>query len=330
MNKVFIFFLMGAFSPCFGALPPLESLFRNASNPTIKATTVTVKLRIRQVSTGSPDLFYQLVFSRRGNLEEKRSHQDFDVFQIQHDDLSMKDQSIRSVSEKRRLFQYFKRKKDSLPIRDVFWASLSTLFLNDSSIMSSFLEKNDSRYSSNEKLTNKERIALYSNYKEYLKKIKKDSKLKDSLTSPLSLRKRKNDEAKKIKETIKSPFYLASKGASLIRKGQNFYILLELEKTTALFSNQDLKLLEFSYLHLDQPLDLKFFRYRPFNRIGHQAPGDILLSFQDKKYHINVISTKHEVLSEKRLRKQKQKIRKAQKENKNKITAALPSPPFLF
>ena len=335
MNRFCVLFvlLMPLARGPLAALPPVESLFRNASNPDIKANTVTVDLKIRQLPD-TPPLFYQLIFSRQGNSQasskKNNAASDFNLVQIQYLNSSLKDQDVGRVVEKRNLFRSLRSKKNSHTVRSTFWGNMASIFLNNSSVMSSFLTKNDAHYLSNERVTNRPRVNIYLDYKRFLQQEKEKDGEKEKLspTWPGFLESEHGASAPKIKEIIKSPFYTPSQRTSLIRKGKNFYVFMELEKTTALFTNHDFKLLEFNYAHPGQSANVKIFHYAPFGRMGHHAPKDILFSFSNQKYHLHITSTKHKTLSKKRLSRLKKRIRKSQQKNKN--APLPPSVPFLF
>ena len=93
---------------------------------------------------------------------------------------------------------------------------LSSLALNRSEEISAFLKKVSTNYKSNEELIDPEKRDLYNQYKKYLKLIKEDESLKESLDNPMAP---KDEEVRKTVEKIKErPFLQKDPHVSLEKK----------------------------------------------------------------------------------------------------------------
>lgn len=298
------------------AMPPLESLFRNPGNREVTEETSVLNLRVKELVTTQSldetrlsrenyfDGYYKFVFHQGKN---KR----LSLFQIGYKGSKIKNSFIQELREINFFPQFLSRK--GRPSQDVFWGLIVGLVLNRSDLISSFLEKTNRDYQPNREVLNGQVKNLYGDYKKYLQTIKDEPSLKDSLISPL----RPNNEkaANKVKKILSMPFYWPSKKISLIKEGDNFYIVAKLEKITAKFNNQNLNLTEFRHTDPSGEILFQTFDYGLVNGVD-KMPKNIIFHSFGKVYHINIISLRRASYSEKSLEKIKKGWKESYKENK--------------
>ena len=333
MVKFFLPFLLTVKS--LASIPPIESLFRNGSNGANTPNTAILQLRVRELPETDPlretpfssqkvfDRYYEIIFNRDRRERVK-------LLQAEYTNPKAKHNSITWLYEKKRLLKYFENKKDIDSEKDIFWGVIIGLVLNKSSAISAFLKKTNSDYQTNKEIINQERKALYRNYQKYLQTIKDGPELKETLVSPLAPT--DENKRKKVRKLMQAPFYGPSSVASLVKEGEEFYILVKLEKVRAKFANRNFKLVDLSYRDPRGDIELKAFDYH-LTAYARETPKSILFSSFDKKYHIQMVSLKYASYRQKTLAKMKNSLRKAmakgRKEKKGKAIA-VPRPGFLF
>ena len=328
-----IFWTLGA-SP---AIPPMESLFRNGSNRNIEQDTTVLKLRVQELQGENSlkeinyskgelfDRYYKFIFNRDQN-------KDFELLQVEYTSAQTNYDSITKLYERRSFLRHLTRKKGVDSEKDFFWGVITSLVLNNSDAISTFLKKTNRDYRANREILNRERRALYDSYKRYLQTIKDEPALKSKFISPLAPADK--NELKKVRKLLQSPFYLPSSKVSLVKEGDEFYALVKLEKVRGKFTNGDFKLVELSYSDLRGDIELKLFGYRPLSGID-ELPRSILFNYFGKKYHIQMLSLKRATYSGKGLAKVRKSLRMASRKGNKKVqgrghSARIQSPEFLF
>ncbi|MCY4644597.1 MAG: hypothetical protein OXB88_08255 [Bacteriovoracales bacterium] len=307
------FFVLDSFS----ALVPMESLFRNASNGEIKRNSAALRLRVRELREENPfeesrlsrrqlwDRQYSIIFTKN------KRNKNIEFLQVEYEGNPSGKKSIESLKvtrlyESKSFSRLLSGRKNQDLEKNFFWAAIAGIILNNSKIMNSFLKKTNADYKTNPEVVNQALKTIYRRYMGYLRKIKESPELEATLISPLSPM--DQEEKKKVRELLKMPFYMPTNKVSLIKEGDDFFLLLRLEKVLAKFTNKDFKLVELGYHDLIGDVSLKFFDYAPLFE-GYTAPKNIIWSSVGKRYHIQILSLKYVNYKSKTMAKMKKSFR---------------------
>ena len=222
------------------ATQPLpESLFRNGINDDLKFPAVKVQMYIQQESMQinaevSSQRWEVLAYFLKESDSRVRAH----YLLVTPDGKIFRKISIPSLS------QYASDRSSSSSQR-VFQSLWSYLFTNDSRAMSNYLKSQYSRYSSNIDLINREKLNLLERQKDFLRKKANKIEGHEELKSPLQGE--TEEEKKKIKEILDSPFYNSSELVRMEKINDKYFWNLELDDFVAQFYNESrrIKLLRF-------------------------------------------------------------------------------------
>ena len=164
---------------------------------------------------------------------------------------------------------------------------LSSLALNRSQEMSAFLKKVSKNYKTNQELIDPEKRALYSKYKKYLKLVKEDEALKESLENPMDP---KDEDIRKTVEMIKErPFLQKDEYVSLEKKESHFLWKVDLDVIDATFDGKTQRLLRLDYTEPQNKLSVSLDDYILFNG-SNELPKIIKLDTQDHTYTLRTSS----------------------------------------
>ena len=322
----------------FSAMPPVESLFRNGSNKDITQETTVLRFKVQELHTPDPleetplterklfNKYYKIIF-------HKNRYERIELIQAEYPNAKTQTDSISALYEKRSFFRHITKQKTIHAERDIFWGLLASFALNDSTIISAFLKKSDKNYRDNAAIINQKLKRFYNGHKKYLQTIRDEPQLKATLTSPLQPK--EVHEKERVREIMKTPFYTPSSQVRLVKEDDTFFILLELEKIKAQFTNDDFKLVNFSYYEPRGSIHVNAFNYHVVNSTN-EVPRNIIFNFFEKKYHVQILSLKHASYRPQSIAKIKKSYRKAQQKNlaaaaKKGTTGINPQRPhFLF
>lgn len=267
------------FSSLWASVPTTEGLFRNNNNSDVQASLVMVTLQVEkepsknaleQPVEESPIAEKEVLAPGTSGKETKvvnvkylfsvNDREDVESVRIIYRPGKMDDENIISV-------QYYKNLAEGVvnnpEMKGLVLGLLSSLALNRSQEMSSFLKKVSKNYKSNEELIDPEKRDLYSKYKKYLKLIKEDESLKDSLENPMEPQ---DAEIKKTVEIIKErPFLQKDPYVTLEKKNTHFLWKVNLDVLDAVFDGKTQRLMKVDLKKPNEKLTVSLDDYILFN-----------------------------------------------------------------
>ena len=319
MNRILItLYVLLSMVGALSAMPPMESLFRNPGNKDLAEETSILVLRIKELVASESldetrfsrenyfDGYYKFVFHQEMNKDLK-------LFQIGYKSGKVKNAFIQELKEIQSLPKLFKSYHGRGVEQEVFWGLMVSLVLNRSDLISSFLKRTNRDYRANKEMLNNKVKNLYNHYKKYLQTIRDEPLLKGSLVSPLSPTHER--AKKKVEKILTSSFFHPPNNLSLVKEGDEFYMIAKLEKVTAKFTNQDFGLVEFKYTDPSGEIWFRAFDYDLFNG-SYKMPKNIIFSYFDKAYQIRILSLKRAIYNQRSLGKIKNKWQEAYLKNK--------------
>ena len=223
----------------FSAIPTVEGLFRNGNNRDIQGKIFVIQAVISSLESEraletlealkgeGQQLHIKMIFSKRRKGK-------MGMLQLLYDSSSMKGEHLREVFFAPHILS--KMKKDDRPSRLLFYSLILMYSFNDSTGIKALFKRYVGDFRSNDEIMDRNKIALYQRYRNYLLAIKKDKSLKKELISPLRPGDRR--EREKVRKLITSPMYKDINALKLIRQGNQFYWQVRLGQLNALFSNE--------------------------------------------------------------------------------------------
>ena len=272
---LFLSFL--ATSSLWASIPTTEGLFRNNNNTDVQATLVMVTLQaekklnekalekpVEDSPLSEADVMKpEEQINKKVNLKylfSVNEREDVEVVRVIYKPGKMDDDNIIDV-------KYYKNLEkgvvENTNRKGLVLGLLSSLALNRSEEISAFLKKVSTNYKSNEELIDPEKRDLYNQYKKYLKLIKEDESLKESLDNPMAP---KDEEVRKTVEKIKErPFLQKDPHVSLEKKDASFLWKVDLDVLDAIFDGKTQRLQKLNFTKESDELAISLDDYILFN-----------------------------------------------------------------
>ncbi len=251
MKNFFLILLLIFSLNSWPAIPSMEGLFRNASNPEWEGGLGVLKFQVKSSVEGKiiPHFYKFLLYKED---REKTQGPLFHALLVEYSSGQMKPDEILSKF-------YFEDWKKTLAEegnveRSFLFSVFTMLILNDSEIMGQFLKKYGEGFLFNSETLNPEKRKLLETYKNYLKTTKEDKSLEDSLASPL-----KSDDPevqKDLKNLLDARMYQISPAIHSTRVNGKFFWKVDLGPIRALFSNRSHHLKKLTVDVEEKSLDL--------------------------------------------------------------------------
>jgi len=293
-----------------GNIPTTEGLFRNGSNADVSASLIVVKFLIEKeisdealnLTPDNSEAKEEVVFTEKNQkpiyvkyLISLAANGRVQVIQVSYSNGKMQDSQIIDV-------RYYSNLKDKILKTDkksgLFYSLLSTLTLNRSDELDSFLKVNSKNYKSNDELVDPEKKALYAKYKRYLNLTKEDESLKESMDNPY--RPQDSDIAKVVNKVKANPYMKRDENVSLVKENNQFFWKVTLDTMEALFENDNLHLEKLSYGKVDKDLKMTLDDYILFNG-NHEMPKHIKILDPENQLNIRTLSLTHLNLANKNM-----------------------------
>ena len=226
----------------WAAIPTMEGLFRNVSNPDPSGDMIMVALEVNALETnpvsenrsndghndnevkGNRPLYIKLVYNLIGPGVK--------LLQVVYDDLAMSDNKIRSAKLINNFPEFLSA--DNKDERRFIHGLLSMFVLNRSLEISQFLKKVQPEFKLNQDLLNNEKVKLYNRYRQFLLAGKKSNSKDDLGLGPI-----KSDDPvrqQEIDRILKSSMYNNVDQVKLVREEGRFFWKLDLNSVTAYFT----------------------------------------------------------------------------------------------
>lgn len=299
-NKMILVFLLTVFN-VYSSVPTTESLFRNNNNSDVQATLVMVTLQaekdvnkntLEKMSSEESSIEDEAILTSEKKAEKVNLKYLFTVndngqveaVRVTYRTGKMDDENIIDVKFYKNLTTDVLNATEH---KGLLLSLLSSLALNRSEEMSAFLKKVSKNYKTNQDLIDPEKKALYSKYKNYLKLVKEDESLKESLENPMDP---KDEDIKKTVEMIKErPFLQKDESVTLEKKESHFLWKVDLDVIDATFDGKTQRLLRLDYTEPQNKLSVSLDDYILFNG-SNELPKIIKLDTQDHTYTLRTSS----------------------------------------
>lgn len=309
------------------SIPTTEGLFRNGNNAEVSATLIMVKTVVTsKVSSMLMEKPATEVPAKEENdalvEEPKPVHVKFLISSEGNDRVQL----IQAIYETGKMDQgklldvrYFsnleeKIKKSPTQLA-LFYSLLTSLTLNRSRELDTFLKLNSKTYRSNKDLVDPEKKALYERYKRYLKVVKEDESLKETMTNPM---KPEDPEIAKSIEIVKSkPFMQRDENVSLKKTTNGFKWVINLDVMDAIFDNKSHRLEKLSFGKVDRNINFNFDDYILFDGT-HELPKKIKMLTPAEEVEVRVTSLTHLNIGNKTMSTRYGEYRKDFQESKSK------------
>lgn len=319
------------------SVPTTEGLFRNGNNPEVNSDLIMVKLMV--TAEEEKELDTTVVESnnevKTQNLESKKYEPLFikllisksengriEIIQVFYKDGKMLDEQVKGVSFISNLRSKIE-KSNTLPA--LYYSILSSLTLNSSNELSTFLKKSSVDFKTNKELINPEKAALYARYKRYLALVNEDESLKETMENPL---KPEDPEVRAtVKQIMESPFLLKDESISLKKSQGEFVWKIKNDVLEASFDSEFHRLQELEYGQYEDKIKFSLDNYILFNG-NHELPKNIMVTQKNKVFKIQNLSLTHLNLGNKSMSKRYNEYLKFRAENKDK--ADKPLDPLFF
>ena len=225
MKKKYFYFCILFFISLgsFGALPTVEGLLQNASNPKVSGYG-EVSIKVTQViedRQSSISRFFKVFVPEK---EMVISQLEFGAGSFSGVALSRKSVFFQELQEKTNVEQM------------LTYALFSMLTANNPQGMKNFLSQTSPDFRDNLSLTNGAKQNLYRQYQAYLYKIKRNSSLKNQLVSPLL----PEDPKKRfqIRSLLQEPLVKNNGQVSLLKENNEFLWKVNLKNIQIFFSKE--------------------------------------------------------------------------------------------
>lgn len=319
--------LLISVSTSFASIPTAEGLFRNGNNAEVNATMIMVKTvvdsRVSSVLMEKPAEEVSTVEESEAITEEaKPVHVKFllssengervQLLQAIYSSGKMGQSSLMDV----RYFSNLEEKiKKSTTQLGMFYSLLTSLVLNRSDEVNTFLKLNSKNYKSNKELVDPEKKALYVRYQRYLKLIKEDESLKETMSNPM---KPEDPEiAKNIGMVKDKPFMLRDENVALKKTANGFKWVINLDVMEAVFDNTTHRLEKLSYGKVDRNINFNFDDYILFDGT-HELPKNIKVITPTEEVEVRITSLNHLNIGNKSMSTRYGEYRKDFQESKSK------------
>ena len=259
----------------WASVPTTEGLFRNNNNSDVQASLVMVTLQadktlnqevLEQTPEQAPVTEKEVV---KPELEQKvnvkylfsvNDKDDVELIRVLYKPGKMDDQNVIGVKYYKNLIRGIVNSSDE---RGLVMSLFSSLALNRSNEISAFLKKNSKNYRSNQELVDPEKRDLYLKYKKYLKLVKEDESLKESLDNPMEP---KDPEVRKTVEAIKSRTFLQRDPHVTLEKENNHFLWkVDLDVLQAIFDGKNQRLMKIDFKKPGEEIKVNLDDYILFN-----------------------------------------------------------------
>ncbi len=297
-----IFLLLAISFSTYASIPTTEGLFRNGNNADVSANLIMLKA---VVSSKVSSMLMEKPAEEISSTQEKEAitdgpkviHAKFllstengervQLIQALYTSGKMETDQLADV----RYFSNLKEKvKKSPPRLALFYSLLTSLALNRSEEIDTFLRLNSKNYKSNKDLVDPEKKALYERYKRYLKLIKEDESLKETMSNPM---KPEDPEVAKSIEIVKNKsFMMRDENVSLLKSTNGFKWVIDLDVMSAVFDNKSHRLEKLSFGKVDKNLIFNFDDYILFDGT-HELPKLVNLVSPSEEVEVRMTSLTH-------------------------------------
>lgn len=271
----------------WASVPTPEGLFRNGSNKDPTGSIIIFDFMIEEFEIDDENKKNQAIQAGHHRIYIEIEEKDVkSLLQVNYKGGEMKDGDALSVHH----FPNFKRAltRQGSAERRLFYSLLMMMTANSSSFLSSFVKSVDPQFQLNRDLMNREKINLYTRYKNYLKKNEGYDH-----GSPSPLNPSNKGQRTRVNEIINAPTYLKSKHIFLVRRRSNFFWKIAMENISLFFTNEEHRFSEATYHSSSRELNVRTGPYTSLNGI-HELPREMLISSLDgKKYKMRSLSLKH-------------------------------------
>lgn len=309
------------------SIPTTEGLFRNGNNAEVNATLIMVKTmvtsKVSSMLMEKPVTEISASEEKDAMVEEpKPIHVKFLLSSENGDRVQL----IQAIYETGKMNQgrlldvrYFsnleeKIKKSSTQLA-LFYSLLTSLTLNRSKELDTFLKLNSKTYRSNRDLVDPEKKALYERYKRYLKVIKEDESLKETMTNPMSPE--DPEIAKSIELVKKKPFMQRDENVSLKKTANGFKWVIDLDVMNAVFDNKSHRLEKLSFGKVDKNINFNFDDYILFDGT-HELPKKVKMLTPSEEVEVRITSLTHLNIGNKSMSTRYGEYRKDYQDSKSK------------
>jgi hypothetical protein len=273
MKKAILLWILSLTS-VLSAVPTMEGLFRNGSNEVIPGNLVVFDLmvteqpKIQETEGKAKEHFLKLIFFQQDDKS-------IDLYQFQYPDSQMSEKKIVRFAKVSNISGKLKREMNIE--RSVFFAILKMIGLNNSNSISYILKKYNPDFKYNREILNWEKMALYKEYKNYL--LEKDKTLKSSPLNPL-----RTEDKERVENLLKSSMFRNTGDVKLIKKDWDFYWLVELDRASALFSNDNHNLKEIRMQFPKGIMEIDFDEYISINGM-QPVPSQIMIKDLNERFY---------------------------------------------
>ncbi len=223
------------------SIPSLEGLLRNGANPALTGGLIMLKGLVQKADSptdtlgrkAAPPSFQGAPIHFKFLLSSK-SEERAQLVQILYNNGQMRTQDLLHV----RYFAWPEKEAASSFSADqgIFYGLLTTLGLNQASVMIAWLKKKYPHLRANREIVDRDKMRLLKKYKNYLKAIEKDPALKETLANPMAPK--RSEEQARVDEIMRAPFLKHQGVVSLQREGERYYWSVDEEGYRARFDNQ--------------------------------------------------------------------------------------------
>ncbi|MBF0312002.1 MAG: hypothetical protein HQK50_17190 [Oligoflexia bacterium] len=263
------------------AIPSPESIIRNAQNATVNANIATLGLKITAEQAETTTTYFASITL----LGEKRER--YDLWQELYSEEKMSRSSLLTFLHKSNFLASLKKEYEMTPAQGFFYSLLFNFAFNKSDLYASTLVKLNRDFSYNSSLINQEKVALLAKYRNYLRDISKDAKLKKTLESPLSPAFAKDRE--QIQALYSSNLIKATDKAQLVRINKEFFWKITLSNTELFYTNESRQLRKISYTHDKHTLEILCSEYITFHG-EYRLPAQLVIKVSDDNPHQQIFT----------------------------------------
>lgn len=310
----------------FAAIPTTEGLFRNNNNSDVSANLIMVIMQVEkdfnQEALEKPEseapVDAEVVIKEPDAVKVKynvkyllsvNEAKNVEVIQVIYKPGELSDINILSV-------KYFGNLRTEVMNLDsskaLYFSVLSSLTLNRSEEISSLLKKESQTYKTNTELIDSEKKALYQKYKQYLKLVKEDESLKETMENPMLPT---DPEVRKTVKAIKErPFLNRDSNVSLEKKDSQFMWKISHDIMEAVFDAKTQRLETLKWGKGQKDLKYSFDEYILFNGTN-ELPKSIVIDTPEYTYSIRTTSQRQLSLGNKNMRKRYSEYADKLKEN---------------
>jgi hypothetical protein len=184
----------------FAYIPSVESLFRNSGNAEIQSNTTVINLKIKKLTVEGEksqtevkpimnteaqaqiEEFQQGQYKLLYTVDEKSKKSM--MVQVSYTSEEMKNEQVDDFL----FFPTFKKFPETRGVdatqKGLFYSLMNSLALNDGFMMVNFLRSRGVSLRYNEEIINGEKVKVLNKYKDYLRIVKNDKELKETIPSP--------------------------------------------------------------------------------------------------------------------------------------------------